>query len=243
MNIGLTTKQNRDIPPLHYELVHQLRIDFPQIEFIINGGIKTLREAWDHMFQDYNVEKSVLLGLMGNNYIPGSMSWDRNKVIQTVWDAEPNTDLPVDGNLSLEMDRKNLCDTCNTATESAQELFNNTLDTEYESEHEPEPRTEAESSERVSLPPVHGVMIGRAAYSNPLMLATVDQKFYGQKNLNPTRRELINEYLEYCDIQQSEELGMFVYVCMYLYIYVYEYKCSLWIVDECRRYSVQSVLI
>ncbi len=42
---GLSPKQNRDIPPLRYELVHQLKEDFPDLEIIINGGIVSLDQA------------------------------------------------------------------------------------------------------------------------------------------------------------------------------------------------------
>ncbi len=36
---GLSPKQNREIPPLRYEVVHQLKADFPAITFAINGGL------------------------------------------------------------------------------------------------------------------------------------------------------------------------------------------------------------
>jgi tRNA-dihydrouridine synthase A len=39
---GLSPKQNRDVPPLRYEVVFQLKQDFPQLEIIINGGITCL---------------------------------------------------------------------------------------------------------------------------------------------------------------------------------------------------------
>ena len=42
---GLSPKQNREIPPLQYPLVHRLKRDFPALEIIINGGITTLDEA------------------------------------------------------------------------------------------------------------------------------------------------------------------------------------------------------
>jgi tRNA-dihydrouridine synthase A len=38
---GLSPKENRDIPPLRYELVHRLKQDFPQLSISINGGITT----------------------------------------------------------------------------------------------------------------------------------------------------------------------------------------------------------
>lgn len=42
---GLSPKQNRDVPPLRYDLVYQLKTDFPQLEIILNGGITTLDQA------------------------------------------------------------------------------------------------------------------------------------------------------------------------------------------------------
>lgn len=42
---GLSPKENRDIPPLHYDWVHRLKQEFPQLEITINGGIKSLDEA------------------------------------------------------------------------------------------------------------------------------------------------------------------------------------------------------
>ena len=38
---GLSPKENRDIPPLRYEIVHQLKNDFPHLNIAINGGITT----------------------------------------------------------------------------------------------------------------------------------------------------------------------------------------------------------
>ncbi|MEI7782934.1 MAG: tRNA dihydrouridine(20/20a) synthase DusA [Betaproteobacteria bacterium] len=38
---GLSPKENRDIPPLRYELVHRLKRDFPMLTIVINGGITT----------------------------------------------------------------------------------------------------------------------------------------------------------------------------------------------------------
>lgn len=42
---GLSPKENREIPPLKYEVVHRLKRDFPDLEVILNGGIKTLEDA------------------------------------------------------------------------------------------------------------------------------------------------------------------------------------------------------
>ncbi|WP_416240458.1 tRNA dihydrouridine(20/20a) synthase DusA [Methylophaga sp. OBS3] len=46
---GLSPKQNRDIPPLDYDRVYQIKQDFPSLHVDINGGIHTLDEAEEHL--------------------------------------------------------------------------------------------------------------------------------------------------------------------------------------------------
>ncbi len=46
---GLSPKENREIPPLDYPRVYQLKKDFPQLTLSINGGIKSLEEAKQHL--------------------------------------------------------------------------------------------------------------------------------------------------------------------------------------------------
>lgn len=46
---GLSPKQNREIPPLDYERVYQLKRDFPQLWISINGGIKTIDDMQQHL--------------------------------------------------------------------------------------------------------------------------------------------------------------------------------------------------
>lgn len=45
---GLSPKENREIPPLRYEEVYQLKRDFPELTIHINGGIKTIDEIKNH---------------------------------------------------------------------------------------------------------------------------------------------------------------------------------------------------
>ncbi len=44
---GLSPKENRDVPPLDYELVHKMKGYFPNLHISINGGISTLDHARD----------------------------------------------------------------------------------------------------------------------------------------------------------------------------------------------------
>ncbi len=46
---GLSPKQNREVPPLCYDVVRQIKTDFPQLEIIVNGGIKTCAEVASHL--------------------------------------------------------------------------------------------------------------------------------------------------------------------------------------------------
>lgn len=46
---GLSPKENRDIPPLDYDLVHRMKARFPDLHISINGGITSLDEARAHL--------------------------------------------------------------------------------------------------------------------------------------------------------------------------------------------------
>jgi tRNA-dihydrouridine synthase A len=46
---GLSPKENREVPPLRYDIAAQLKQDFPALEIILNGGIKTLEECQQHL--------------------------------------------------------------------------------------------------------------------------------------------------------------------------------------------------
>ncbi|WP_030139978.1 tRNA dihydrouridine(20/20a) synthase DusA [Pseudomonas fluorescens] len=46
---GLSPKENRDIPPLRYDVVARLKADFPELEIVLNGGIKTLEACHEHL--------------------------------------------------------------------------------------------------------------------------------------------------------------------------------------------------
>jgi tRNA-dihydrouridine synthase A len=48
---GLSPKENREIPPLKPEYAYRLKQDFPHLEIIINGGVKTLEEIDRHLEQ------------------------------------------------------------------------------------------------------------------------------------------------------------------------------------------------
>lgn len=94
---GLSPKQNREIPPLRYEVVHQIKCDFPHLKIIINGGITTIEQ----------------------------------------------------------------------------------IDTQ--------------------LPHVDGVMIGRAAYQQPYLLADIEEKYYSGKKI--ARHDIVQQLLPYVDAQ------------------------------------------
>lgn len=107
---GLSPKQNRDIPPLNYEIVYQLKQEFSKLEIILNGGIQNLEEGLLHISKD----SSLTLGM---------------------------------------------------------------------------------------TKPLDGIMLGRAAYHNPYLLAEVDQKIFGSTHTQKTRKEIIAALLPYCEQQ------------------------------------------
>ncbi|MGB5260672.1 MAG: tRNA dihydrouridine(20/20a) synthase DusA [Gammaproteobacteria bacterium] len=96
---GLSPKENRTVPPLRYDRVWQLKLDYPALEIVINGGITSLDEVASQL------------------------------------------------------------------------------------QH------------------VDGAMLGRAVYHDPLLLADVDRRFFGDRHTVPTRRELVLEMLPYIETE------------------------------------------
>lgn len=94
---GLSPKENREIPPLRYEVVQRLKADFPALPVAINGGITNLKQA-----------KTLLRDL-------------------------------------------------------------------------------------------DGVMIGRAAYQNPWLLATADREVFGDQHPIPTRHQVLEAFVPYVE--------------------------------------------
>ncbi len=56
---GLSPKENRDIPPLDYEIVHRMKGLFPNLHISVNGGITTLDQA--QAFLDMGLD-GVMIG-------------------------------------------------------------------------------------------------------------------------------------------------------------------------------------
>ncbi len=48
---GLSPRENRDIPELHYDWVYRLRHENPQLTVVVNGGITTAGQAMRHLDQ------------------------------------------------------------------------------------------------------------------------------------------------------------------------------------------------
>ena len=56
---GLSPKDNREIPPLDYDLVHEMKAAFPHLHLSLNGGIATLEAAEDALARGLD---GVMLG-------------------------------------------------------------------------------------------------------------------------------------------------------------------------------------
>jgi tRNA-dihydrouridine synthase A len=55
---GLSPKENREVPPLRYTVVRQLKRDFPRLTFVLNGGLV----AWDAIERELPFVDGVMLG-------------------------------------------------------------------------------------------------------------------------------------------------------------------------------------
>lgn len=55
---GLSPKENREVPPLRYEVVHRLKRDFADLTIVINGGLT----CWDAIERELETMDGVMLG-------------------------------------------------------------------------------------------------------------------------------------------------------------------------------------
>jgi tRNA-dihydrouridine synthase A len=55
---GLSPKENREVPPLRYEVVRRLKRDFPALAFVLNGGIVD----WDTAERELAHVDGLMLG-------------------------------------------------------------------------------------------------------------------------------------------------------------------------------------
>jgi tRNA-dihydrouridine synthase A len=46
---GLSPRENRELPPLQYAVVHRLKRDFPTLQIIVNGGLTSLDAGAEHL--------------------------------------------------------------------------------------------------------------------------------------------------------------------------------------------------
>ncbi|MGH8664655.1 MAG: tRNA dihydrouridine(20/20a) synthase DusA [Burkholderiales bacterium] len=60
---GLTPKENREIPPLRYGEVHRLKQEFPELEIVINGGLR----SWPEIEAQLGSVDGVMIGRAADN--------------------------------------------------------------------------------------------------------------------------------------------------------------------------------
>ncbi len=76
---GLSPKENREIPPLDYPLVHRMKAAFPELHLSINGGIASLEETRGHLA----VMDGVMVGRAAYH-----QPWDIMGAADTLWGEE-----------------------------------------------------------------------------------------------------------------------------------------------------------
>ncbi|MFN4349365.1 MAG: tRNA dihydrouridine(20/20a) synthase DusA [Hylemonella sp.] len=79
---GLSPKENREIPPLRYELVRRLKHDFPQLTIVINGGLT----ADDQVSRELRLLDGVMIGREAYHNPWWLASWD-----ERYFGASPST--------------------------------------------------------------------------------------------------------------------------------------------------------
>jgi tRNA-dihydrouridine synthase A len=75
----LSPKQNRDVPPLRYELVYRLKQEFPDLHISINGGVTTTEQVASHLQQ----VDGVMIGRQAYHDPWWLASWDEAFFVQS----------------------------------------------------------------------------------------------------------------------------------------------------------------
>ena len=84
---GLSPKENREVPPLRYEMAYRLKADFPDLTIVVNGGITSLEAIASHLSQ-------VDGAMLGREvyYRPWQMTaWDHQFYGDPASDVSPDT--------------------------------------------------------------------------------------------------------------------------------------------------------
>ena len=82
---GLSPRENRDIPPLDYPLVHRMKQDFPDLHLSINGGIADMDAVRDHL----QVMDGVMIGRAAYH-----QPWDILGDADRLWGERPPLEAP-----------------------------------------------------------------------------------------------------------------------------------------------------
>ncbi|WP_288949018.1 tRNA dihydrouridine(20/20a) synthase DusA [uncultured Paracoccus sp.] len=77
---GLSPRENREVPPLDYPLVHRMKQQFPELHLSINGGIATLDATREHLA----VMDGVMIGRAAYH-----QPWEVLGQADRLWGTEP----------------------------------------------------------------------------------------------------------------------------------------------------------
>lgn len=78
---GLSPKENREIPPLRYEVVHQLKQDFPHLTIVLNGGLQDNEQCAGQL-----APEAVLPGVTLDGVMVGRAAY-HTPWMMTEWDT------------------------------------------------------------------------------------------------------------------------------------------------------------
>jgi tRNA-dihydrouridine synthase A len=70
---GLSPKENREVPPLRYDVVHRLKRDFPALTLVTNGGLSD----WEAIERELREVDGVMLGRLAYHdpYFLAQLDW------------------------------------------------------------------------------------------------------------------------------------------------------------------------
>eukprot|EP01032_Pedospumella_encystans_P010361 gene10361-12115_t len=222
---GLSPAQNRNVPPLRYDIVSRLVEAFPDMKFVLNGGVRFYEEA-DNLLGFNATTREYKTGSLPTDCVATAVrTWED---VERAWDLTEKLSLPYQHASAQSGDDLPECEEDGHSTCGFEETEE--IDNEEEEDETFKSSTSADAAGSGGdhhavmwdlSSPVHGVMIGREAYNNPWAWANLDHHYHNVSNPGFSRREVLERYLTYAEayLQSEGPRATIPYLCKPLHNY------------------------
>eukprot|EP00948_MAST-09A_sp_MAST-9A-sp1_P002479 g2479.t1 len=223
---GLSTKENRSIPPLRPDWIISLALKYPDLKFSVNGGIRSVvGDAVDRYRIVKQSHKRSQMGTLGwpsldtnssarcdcksspydwkslyYSGIGGSVEQEKGESVEQEnieGRSVEQENIERGGSVKQENIEGGSVGGIITEGDNSEGGNSSGVEDVVAYQEEKELKCKTPSEKEEDSCLLGGVMIGRGAYLDPYQFSQIDQVYYGVKRSTPSRREIVKEYIDY----------------------------------------------